>query len=402
MTGAVPAEDREARVCWARLAEPGDETAGALVAVLGAAPALEFVCGGHRPGAALQAAVGGELEAHGARPRDLSAGLRRWAPRIPELDAGRDLRAAERCRARVLVPGDDQWPDRMADLGCAAPLALWVRGRLDPAAIGRSVSLVGSRAASEYGAYLARRLAAELTDRRFAVVSGGAFGVDAAAHRGALAAGGTTVAFMAGGVDRLYPAAHDGLLRAVGDSGALVAEVPPGQPPTKWRFLQRNRLIAALSAATVVVEAALRSGALNTAGHAARLLRPVGAVPGPVTSGHSAGCHRLLRDGQAQCVTSAGEIAELAGAMGEDLAEEPARPAADYDGVTPQELAVLDALPLGRGTGSHGGSRGRGLDAVARRAGLGTAETQSALGRLSLLGLVDRDDAGWLRLRRLQ
>ena len=155
-----------------------------------------------------------------------------------------------------------------------------------------------------------------------------------------------TIAVMAGGVDRFYPSGNEDLLRAVCNQGAVLAEVPPGSAPTRYRFLQRNRLIAALSAVTVVVEARWRSGALNTAHHAETLGRAVGAVPGSVHSANSAGCHRLLRDGGAVCVTDAGEIAELASPSGEALPGTRAVRAADHDGLTLEDLILLDALPL--------------------------------------------------------
>ncbi|MDF2576486.1 MAG: dprA, partial [Agromyces sp.] len=167
---------------------------------------------------------------------------------------------------------------------------------------GRSIALVGARAATGYGEHVTMEASAGLVDRGFAIVSGGAYGIDGMAHRAALASRGVTVAFLAGGVDRFYPLGHEALLARIADTGAVVSELPCGSAPTKWRFLQRNRLIAAAADATVVLEAGMRSGSLNTAGHAAALGRPLGAVPGPVTSPASAGCHRLLREFDAVCV----------------------------------------------------------------------------------------------------
>jgi DNA processing protein len=154
--------------------------------------------------------------------------------------------------------------------------------------------------------------ASGLVDRGFAVVSGAAYGIDGMAHRAALASHGQTIAFLAGGVDRFYPSGHDALLSKIVESGAVVSELPMGAAPTKWRrFLMRNRLVAAVSQATVVIEAGWRSGSLNTAGQARELGRPVGAVPGPVSSAASAGCHRLIRDYGATLVTCAEEMADL-------------------------------------------------------------------------------------------
>ncbi len=249
--------------------------------------------------------------------RVVGRALTRWIPRL-DVDPRTVLLAARRIGAAPVVPGDPGWPTRLSDLGATAPLCLWVRGGTDLAAtVHRSVAVVGARAASEYGERVAEDLACELALAGVTVVSGGAYGIDAAAHRGALAPHpgdgcARTVALLAGGPDRLTPAGNAALLRRVLDAGGLVvAESPPGRPPSRSRFLLRNRLIAALTQATVVVEAGWRSGALNTAQHAIALLRPVGAVPGPVTSAASAGCHRLLRDGAAVCVTDAAEVLDL-------------------------------------------------------------------------------------------
>ena len=262
----------------------------------------------------------------------------------------------------------------------------------------RSVAVVGARACTDYGRHVTGEIASGLAARGFTVVSGGAYGIDAAAHRAAVVSGAPTVAFLAGGVDRLYPVGNTELLRAVmADGGAVVSEVPPGSVPSRVRFLLRNRLIAAFSGATVVVEAAWRSGSLSTAVRAAELSRPVGAVPGPVTSMASTGCHRLLRDGAAVCVTDADEVAELAGALARDAA--PAAPvagtrraprAAAYDGLDAVETRAWDALPLRSGAPT---------DAVARSAGLAVPEAVGALGRLEIRGLAERTPGGWRRVR---
>lgn len=398
-----------ARAAWSRLAEPGDTTAGALVSVLGAQDALAWVRAalarttgtgggggltGDAPGVRrsvdeLSERVG-RLE--GASRRRLVTALGRWAPRLEHTDPRRELAVLARLGGVLLHPGSASWPTRLDDLGPAAPPCLWVRGTtaLD-SALARSVALVGARAATAYGTHVTADLAAGVSARGFTVVSGGAYGIDAAAHRATIAVGGDTLVFLAGGVDRPYPAGNADLLgRVVDAGGALVSEVPPGSVPSKSRFLQRNRLIAAASAATVVVEAAWRSGALNTAGHAGTLLRPVGAVPGPVTSMASAGCHRLLRDGAAVCVTDAAEVAELAGAAGTDLAPERTVARSDVDGLDAVARRVLDALPVVRPAPP---------ESVARAAGLSIGETLAALGPLELDGLAERQGAGWRRRR---
>ena len=243
------------------------------------------------------------------------------------------------------------------------------------------VAIVGARAATGYGEHVATEFAAGLVDRGAVVVSGGAYGIDGAAHRGALANGGRTVAVLAGGLDRLYPAGHDALLRRVADTGLLLAEVPCGTPPTRYRFLQRNRLIAAISDSVVIVEAGARSGSLNTAGHAAEIGRPIGVVPGPITSAASAGCHRLLREFPATCVTNVSEVLELH-RSGESDAEP------GFDRPSLEALRVIDALSarLGRDSGE-----------LARLSGLAENEVRAVLGQLELAGTAGRGEGGWVR-----
>ena len=215
---------------------------------------------------------------------------------------------------------------------------------------------------------------------------GAAFGIDQAAHRGALAVGGPTVAVLACGADRAYPAAHGPLIDAVAATGAVVSELAPGCAPTRLRFLARNRLIAALTRGTVVVEAALRSGALNTANWAGRLNRALMGVPGPVTSAPSQGVHELIRAGAAALVTSPADVLELVGRSGEDLVERPRGPDRARDRLTTRQQQVLDAVP-------H--SRPAPADSVARTAGIGLREVASALAALRLRGMVEETGSGW-------
>lgn len=376
-----------AAAAWSRLIEPGDRAAGVLLAERGAVEALEWLASGST---AMPAALGDAAAWRGARER--------WLPRLAGLDPRREMDVLARLGGRVVLPGDPDWPLGLDDLGVDRPPCLWVRGgRLRPR-LDRSVAVVGSRAGTAYGEHVAADIAAGLVDRSVAVVSGGAYGIDAAAHRGALAARGCTVAVLAGGVDRFYPAGNADLLAAIEGAGAVVAEVPPGSAPMRSRFLSRNRLIAAMTRGTVVVEAAWRSGALSTAARAAALLRPVGAVPGPVTSMVSAGCHRLLRDGAAVCVTDAAEVAELVGSLGEDLAPDApddggARQestGAPPEGLDPREARVLEAMPL-RGAA--------GAESIARTAGLSVGDAQVALAYLELAGLAERRGGTWRRVR---
>ncbi|MFC8796887.1 DNA-processing protein DprA [Promicromonospora sp. NPDC057138] len=402
-----------ARAAWSRIAEPGDPVAGALVGNLGPAGALDWLVDAarapERAGAVLRRIGGGTANpggrtdapghllgpavegpsAFGTRAAGLVvAAVRRWAPRLERLDPEGELAVLARYGGTFLTPDDPRWPTTFAGLGAAAPLCLWVRGDPDLARLAeRSVSLVGSRACTDYGIRVTRSLACGLADRGFTIVSGGANGIDAEAHRGALVSGAPTMAFLAGGVDRLYPASNTDLLRRTIEQGAVVAEAPPGSVPGKQRFLKRNRLIASLTSGTVVVEASVRSGALSTANHAVALLRPLGVVPGPVTSMASAGCHELLRRGAAVCVTDAAEAAELVGDVGETAPQRrgESRPGDDLDAAG---KAVLDALPVRKPAHER---------SIARAAGVALGDATGALGLLELMGLAEQKDGGWLR-----
>ncbi|MEJ5913363.1 DNA-processing protein DprA [Pseudokineococcus sp. 1T1Z-3] len=392
-------EERWARVAWSRLAEPGDSVAGALRSALGPVEALDLVLAG---GAGDAAGLGRHERLGTARARAaLSAGLDRWRARLPGLEPLRDAEVVHRLGGRVVVPDDEEWPRRLDDLGESAPACLWVRGagRLGPLAE-RSVALVGARAASPYGEHVTGELAVGLAERGVTVISGGAFGIDAAAHRAALAVGGATVAVLACGVDRAYPVAHEQLLARIAAEHVVVSEQPPGSAPTRWRFLERNRVVAAASSAVVVVEAAWRSGALSTATRAAGLLRPLGAVPGPVTSATSAGCHRIMRELQATCVTEAADVLELVDAV-DGASRDPTLPSGTgrrrpLDGLEGDDLRVADALPVRRGAPAL---------SVARAAGLDERTVVGALGRLQLSGHAEQvgaDDRGalWRRAAR--
>jgi DNA processing protein len=374
------------------VSEPGDGVLGRLVAALGAVRVVEDLLA-DRASSELTA----EAEERGAvvSVHEIAAGLQRWRPRLDHAAFARGLGQAARVGAGLILPHDADWPEGLRDLDAHAPLTLWVRGRVGALRETPSVALVGARAATAYGEHVAIEIAAGLVDRGFAVVSGGAYGIDGTAHRSALANGGTTVAFLAGGVDRFYPAGHEALLSRIAETGAVVSEMPCGAAPTRWRFLQRNRLIAAASQATVVLEAGMRSGSLNTAGHAAALGRPLGAVPGPVTSPASAGCHRLLREFDAICVTDAAQVAELV-----LPADVPAAPAAQGGArartedrsldLTAEERRVLDVL---------GPRRARTVVELAERTGLGTSAVLGALGALDATGFARRVEDGWVRRR---
>jgi DNA processing protein len=378
-------EDRFARASWTGIAEPGDRMAGELVAALGAGRALASLVEGWSREAIRDSVVAGGAE---VSIDDVEAALARWRPRMKSAAAVTALRQAARFSVRLLVPGDPSWPSSLGDLGSHAPLALWLRGNASTlATVGNSIALVGARAATGYGEHVTMEASAGLVDRGYTIVSGAAYGIDGMAHRAALASAGQTVAFLAGGVDRFYPSGHDALLTRIVEKGAVVSELPCGSPPTKWRFLQRNRLIAAASLATIVLEAGWRSGSLNTAGHAATLGRPLGAVPGPVTSAASAGCHRLIREFDAVCVTNADEMAELA-PLTERVTDDPAR---DGGGFSPERVRVLDALSS---------RAARAAEEVARRSGLSVAGVQAVLGVLELDGSAKESERGWTAVKR--
>lgn len=390
------------RAALSRVFEPSDNVGLALVAAAGPVDALRVATGSVRAGTGLSREVTEVLAAFGipASGNSVASALERWAPRVQDLSPERDLATVARLGGELLIPEDPRWPEALRGLELGMPLCLWTRGNLNRGIpeLRRTAAVVGSRDSTGYGASVAGDIAAGLVTRGWTVVSGGAYGIDAQAHRAALATGGAehipTIAVMAGGVDRYYPAGNEDLLREVARCGLLLSEVPPGSSPTRWRFLQRNRIIAALGAVTVVVEARWRSGALNTAHHAAVLGREVGAVPGSVYSANSAGCHRLLRDGSAVCVTDAAEVIELGGPIGatdEAAGTAHESPRAVHDGLTIEDMLLLDALPLR--TGSP-------VEKLASVAGLSVSSVRAGLARLELEDLAARDGQGtWRRSR---
>jgi DNA processing protein len=362
LRSSLLAQDRFARAAWSRIAEPGDTVATRLIRI-------------HGPVAALTLAASGDEQC-----------VQRFLPRLEVLDVERDLEVGAKFAARIVCPGDPEWPQGLDDLS-APPYCLWVRGPVDVASSClRSAAVVGARSATVYGELVANEMAAGLGERRFTIISGAAFGIDAAAHRGALATGAITIAVLAGGVERPYPSSHAALIARIVEVGAVISEVAPGSAPTKTRFLQRNRMIATMSRGTVVVEAGLRSGSLNTARTAAEHGRVVAAVPGPVTSMMSAGCHEAIRSGMAQLVTDAAEAAEAIGDYGLDLA--PVRRGPEFAGDELDEHAarVLSALPVRKGVP---------VSRLAVSSGLSASEVRSLLGRLDLSSLAERHGEGW-------
>lgn len=365
-------QERLARAALSRLSEPGDAKLNSLATELGPVQLHRLL-----------------LE-----QQDVSGVLDNVRARLEITDAERELERAARLGIRFVIPGDAEWPGQLDDLAAAGelherggvPIGLWVKGPLRLEQLNGSVAVVGSRSSTSYGDAVAGEVGAIVARSGACIISGAAFGIDQAAHRGAVAMDGPTVAVLACGADRVYPAAHAHLISHIAASGAVVSEAALGCAPQRVRFLARNRLIAALARGTVVVEAAIRSGALNTANWAGRLNRVVLGVPGPVTSATSAGVHQLIRTGAAGLVTSGAEVLEAVGSSGEHLLEEPRAPSSARDKLSIRHQQVLDAVPVRRGATSA---------SVARTAGLGLVEVRRALAYLELCGLVEQSDHGW-------
>jgi DNA processing protein len=367
---APSAEDRLARAALSRVIEPGDPATLKTFADLTPLEIWELL--------------------HTKAP-----GLERWSSRLPHVSAEGDLARGRAAGARFVIPGDDEWPDQievLAEAGQQArrggtPYGLWVRGTPNLRhLLQTSVAMVGSRACSSYGEHAAAELAAGLGDHGTTIVSGGAYGIDAAAHRGALASTGTTIAILACGVDVSYPRSNSALFNRIAGEGLLVSELPPGCAPTKLRFLARNRLIAATTQGTVVIEAAIRSGALNTANWSEQCGRPVLAVPGPITSRMSEGTHLLIRERNAMLATSVADILEAISPLGQHLTPYPHTPATPEDALDHDLRRTLDAVPVLRPSPST---------RIATIAGLDHDTVQECLETLAQANLVTYEDSGW-------
>jgi DNA processing protein len=377
------AEERAARVALTWLAEPGNRLLWSLVEKYGAPETLDRLIRGEAPDAALRTAVA-------ARAADLDPA------RLGELTIER----AERLGTRIVVPSDEEWPSRVESLATLTldgpgrinqdvrpPLCFWVRG---PWPLGetleRSVAVVGARAATPYGEHVTADISHGLAEQGWTVVSGGAFGIDAAAHRAAMAAGGRTVAVLACGVDRPYPVGNSAMFERIADTGLLISEWPPGAEPLRHRFLIRNRVIAAATAGTVMVEAAARSGAAQTMSRVLALNRTAMIVPGPVTSAVSVGCHELLRERpETILVTGLPHVLEAVGPIGEYLADPPRGRSHRRDSLDEESALVLEALPR-RGTAT--------AEELAAKAGLTLRTVLRRVSLLEVAGLVERRGPG--------
>jgi DNA processing protein len=312
---------------------------------------------------------------------------------------------AHRLGVTIVVPESPEWPSRLDDLAgisvdCDEPIerdtfpphALWLRGPLPLAATARSVAIVGSRASTRYGVHVASDLAYRLARQGMTIISGGAYGIDAAAHRGAITAGGSTIASLASGVDQPYPTGNSGLFEEIAETGLLISEWPPGCAPHRVRFLIRNRVIAALSRGTVMVEAAARSGARQTLRRARQLGRVAMVVPGPITSATSVGCHDELRregDELVRLVASADHVLEEVGAIGEGLNATARGPVHARDLLSTLEKQILDATPR---------TAGATAEQIAATVSLPVTYVLATLPSLEIRGHVRRGENGAYRL----
>ncbi len=376
-----------ARATFSLITEPGDRFAGGLMASLSPEVLLDLLLKRASTSEVLTKLK--ESDGNHELPSRISDfgsaysdALQRWTPRLKLVDVIAALDLADRHKATILTPLSKRWPNQLDDLQESSPHCLWVKAsKPEVFDFRNSLSVVGSRTATGYGEWVTSEIVADSSSRNLPIVSGGAYGIDAIAHRAAIANELVTVAFMAGGIDRLYPSGNAALFAKMLERGAVVAEQAPGASPTKWRFLQRNRLIAAMSSATIVVEAGQRSGALNTVTHALELGRPVGVVPGAITSQASAGCNRLISEGLVSSICAPSEAADLA--LGKAGWFQP-----ELAGLGAYETRALDAM----------NSKSLAPADIASRAGLTSRETEIALGQLALQGFVKQTDRGWLKL----
>ena len=398
-------EEETAAMAWTRLAEGEDYPAVALTDNLGYAGALAWL---------------EEARAGAPVPEPLRAAATRWGARYDAQGFARDRELLNRGYG-FTYPGSPTWPQSLAQLGEQRPLGLWWKGNI--AALDRpALAMVGSRAATDYGEKIATDFSYELAERGALIVSGGAMGIDAAAHRGAVLANAPTAVVFASGINRPYPKVHQELFARILDTGGLaLSETAPGNAPHRHRFLARNRIIAGLSQAVVVIEAPYRSGAINTAGHAHTYGIPVGAVPGSIYAMCSTGCHRLLREG-AVCITRVEDIVEILGfSAGQQLlhvnrtrtAAQGNGAAHDRSGAASRTVtrALASGVQLGLGlavtdplAGDPRAVRVRDalparnyqpLDKIAQTAGMGFAEVMAALGKLEVAGIAESRGGKW-------
>lgn len=356
-------ETAKSLITWNALVEPGDRIASQLIGEVGPIDALRA------------------LRSKAKLGEDYERAYERWAPRDLPLLAETKIALAKKHDLKLLLPSDETWPQGFRDLGLHSPLLLWYRGNSKHFEwLNKAIGVVGSRNASHYGQRITADLVEVLAQEEAVVVSGGALGIDSVAHRVAIGLKGRTIAFMAGSLDLPYPAANLNLFNEISHHGLLLSEMSPGSNPTRWRFLQRNRLIAASANAVVVTEAGLRSGSINTVNHAGELGRPVFAIPGPITSPSSAGCNRLIRDLQVQLLMDVGDLPAELGWRETKLNPQ--------NSIGVLELRALDAL----------GKAGKSFAELRHATGMSETELRIALGGLKLVGLCALSESGsWQR-----
>lgn len=361
-------DSNEALLLLAHVIEPNDDRMQRFVDQVGPIDAIDAIRRGRIPK---------------REPEGLQAKLRNFS-------FSAAVRELDRSSARLVFRDAPEWPTQLNDLMHARPFVMWVAGTPDlRLAAVRSLSIVGARVCTPYGSFVARDWSARFSDQGWVVVSGGALGIDGAAHKGVLSVGGVTICVLACGIDIAYPRAHESLLASVADTGILVSESPPGSPAMRQRFLSRNRLIAALSRGTVVVEAGLRSGTTSTANFVNELNRPLFAVPGGITSPASAGCHQLISEGKAMLASQWSDVAMMLGdhQLALNIQQIPERPT---DGLSLTHKQVLDAVPI---------RKGKSADELMLATGLSLREVLSALGVLETQGFIHQDAQLWRLVR---
>ena len=371
-------EKLKAAATWSLLCEPGDSMAGMLRRILGVEESLYEIRRAKLAKDLLPLLPNDTFRA----PQFISTledSQECWKRRLAIVNVDKAIETLSTLNGTLLSAESPLWPKGLFDLGDSAPAVLWVLGQSNILQNPKTLSIVGSRIASNYGLEVTRDLVKSAVTRDFVIVSGGALGIDASAHKNALSFDGKTIAIMAGGLDRLYPAKNLDLFQDIQQSGAVISEMPPGTAPARWRFLQRNRLIAAIGQATVVVEAGFRSGSINTAGHANELDKPVGAVPGPINSTRSAGCHRLIKERRAELISTPSDLEELLGIWAKEVSSE-----FHLSGL---QTRALDSFV----------SFEQGSERVAQISGMTLNEVGFALDSLSRLGLVVQTSNGWVK-----
>jgi DNA processing protein len=367
-----------AAATWSLICEPGDTISGLLRSTLGFEESLLQVVSG-----VTAKEIAKELREYSNAldvEQAIANKLEVWRSRALQGDVYQCFQSLRQLGGKLITSQSEYWPKQLDDLGFGSPPALWFIGDIRHFRnLHNSVAVVGSRVCSDYGVQVTKDIVKNLVQSGQPIVSGGALGIDAVAHQAAISNRGTTVAVMAGGLDRLYPAQNIELFKEITKTGLLISEVAPRVFPTKWRFLQRNRLIAALSCATVVIEAGVRSGTINTVGHANELGRPVGAVPGPITSVRSAGCHQLIKDGRAQLLSIPSDLRDLCGET--EYFER------SFESLSQWEVRALDSLS----------TQPKSIAEISKYSGLSSFEAETGLAKLAKAGLASHTSNGWLK-----